>query len=254
MRTFCFTVDDNIRAFKELTVNAYHRLLDHPYLAMYHRLHERFGVKVQLNMFYETDGFDLSMMTDRYRREWEENASWLKMSFHSKLENECPYVDADYSEVFDDCKRVHSEICRFASEASLAKTTTVHYCQTTAEGLQALKDNGVTGLLGLFGTDEVPMTSYSVPLSYGDSLRKGNSVFWNGVCVSAIDVILNQIPFDRVLDTISPLIGRNHMKVMIHEQYFYPDYRAYQPDFESKLETTFELLTQNGYISTFFEE
>jgi hypothetical protein len=41
---------------------------------------------------------------------------------------------------------------------------------------------------------------------------------------------------------------------MIHEQYFYPDYKRYQPDFEEKLEKTFEKLTDNGYESVFFEE
>jgi len=254
MKSFCFTVDDNIRVFRDLTEKYYHSVFDHPYLAVYRRLHEQYGLKVQLNLFYETDGFDLSAMTDVYREEWEKNASWLKMSFHSRLENESPYVDSGYAEVFADCERVHSEIRRFAGEETLAKTTTVHYCQTTAEGRRALKDNGIKGLLGLFGTDEMPATSYSVPLSYGDLLRAGNNVVWDGVCVAAIDVILNQVPLDRISDAVLSLIGRDRIKVMIHEQYFYPDYHGYQPDFEKKLETAFGLLTQNGYVSTFFEE
>ena len=41
---------------------------------------------------------------------------------------------------------------------------------------------------------------------------------------------------------------------MIHEQYFYPDYKNYQPDFEEKIDAAFGFLTENGYESIFFEE
>jgi hypothetical protein len=40
---------------------------------------------------------------------------------------------------------------------------------------------------------------------------------------------------------------------MIHEQYFYPDYHAYQPDFADKLESTFAYLCENGFESTFYQ-
>lgn len=40
---------------------------------------------------------------------------------------------------------------------------------------------------------------------------------------------------------------------MIHEQYFYPNYPGYQPDFEEKLSAVFDMLTSQGYTSVFFE-
>jgi hypothetical protein len=91
MKSFCFTVDDNIRFLKELSFGEYGSMFEHPYLAMWKRFHERFGLCVQLNLFYECDGFDLSQMSEKYRDEWESNSDWLKLSFHSRLENERPY-------------------------------------------------------------------------------------------------------------------------------------------------------------------
>ena len=67
MKTFCFTVDDNIRFFQELTETPRLSLFDHPYLAMYRRLHEKHGLKVQLNLFYRAGDFDLSQFSDCYR-------------------------------------------------------------------------------------------------------------------------------------------------------------------------------------------
>ena len=78
MRNFIFTVDDNIRFLKEINEREYESIFEHPYLAMYRRLHEKYGLKVQLNLFYEMEGFDLSRMTTRYKDEWKENADWLK--------------------------------------------------------------------------------------------------------------------------------------------------------------------------------
>ena len=51
MKTFCFTIDDNIRFLKELTAQKPGSMFDHPYLAMLRRLHERFDLKIQLNLF-----------------------------------------------------------------------------------------------------------------------------------------------------------------------------------------------------------
>ena len=139
MKTFCFTSDDNIRFLRELTEGDYASLFDHPYAAMYRLLHDRHGLKVQLNLFYEMPGFDLSQMTDRFRAEWAANAHWLRLSFHSRAETDVPYAAAGYRQVYDDCAAVHREIRRFAGEASLARTTTIHYCQTTQDGLRALR-------------------------------------------------------------------------------------------------------------------
>ena len=47
---------------------------------------------------------------------------------------------------------------------------------------------------------------------------------------------------------------RKSIRVMIHEQYFYADYHAYQPDFEEKLEIVLSALVDEGYQSVFFEE
>ena len=91
-KSFCFTVDDNIRFLKELTEGNYPSVFDHPYLAMYRRLHETYGVCVQLNLFYECDGFTLSSMTDAYREEFSENAHWLKMSLVNIFSMSCASV------------------------------------------------------------------------------------------------------------------------------------------------------------------
>ena len=254
MKCFCFTVDDNIRVLKELTEKPADSIFAHPYLAMYQRLHEKFNLKVQLNLFYEMPGFDLPMMTDRYKSEFRENAHWLKLSFHSKWENVKPYEFSGYDEVYTDGKAVNDQIIRFAGENTLGKTTTIHYCRTTEDGLRAMKDLNTQGLLGLFGTEQEKRTSYSVPESYGDAIRAGEVIEYRGVKIASIDMVINTVKEEQLLSELEILRDHNQIRVMIHEQYFYEDYPAYQENFERKLETVFSFLEANGHESCFFEE
>ena len=251
-KQFCFTVDDNIRFLKELTERQQGSIFDHPYLALYRRLHEKYGVCVQLNLFYEWDGFTLADMTDAYRDEFRANARWLKMSFQSRLENIHPYKDASYEEVYADCDAVQREILRFAGEEALAKTTTLHFCTATEGGVRAMRDTGTLGLLGLYGTPEHPRTSYQTSPSNGDRIRVGETVTDGEIAYAGIDIVLNCYSTEENLSLLRPLYGRPLVKVMIHEQYFYPDYPLYQPDFEEKLDAVFTALSENGYHSTHF--
>ena len=254
IKSFCFTVDDNIRFLKEITENRYDSIFDHPYLSMYRRLHKEFGLKIQLNLFYRTEGFELSEMSDRYRSEWEENADWLKLSFHSDMENLRPYESSDYSEVYADCRRTHEQIRRFASPESLARTTTIHYCLLTSGGLEAMADNGVSGLLGLFGTNELPRTSYGIGESEAQRIREGETVSIGDFSFAAIDIILNKTPIGEITKELERLGARDTIRVMIHEQYFYEDYVKYQPEFEEKLKTAFAFFLGRGYQSRFYED
>jgi hypothetical protein len=59
---------------------------------------------------------------------------------------------------------------------------------------------------------------------------------------------------EELLRRLRALLDRDALRVMIHEQYFYSDYHAYQPDFGEKLDQAFGLLRENGYESCFAEE
>lgn len=253
-KRFCFTIDDNIRFLRELTESNAQSIFSHPYAGMLKDLHERYGVKVQLNLFYKENGFTLAQMTERFFSEWQENADWLKLSFHSLEETVEPYKNADYQTVYDDCLAVQKEIKRFAGERVLAKTTTVHYCTTTRAGVRALKDNGVQGLLGLYGTQENPRVSYGCSKKDGEILRNGEIARYDGVSFMAIHTVLNCFSVSEILSRLQEVKMRDKISVMIHEQYFYPDYHLYQENFKEKLEKTFAFLNESGFQSVFFEE
>ena len=256
MKRFVFTVDDNIRVFREIKESRPKSLFDHPYLAAYRRLHERLGLKVQLNLFFEDGkGFSLLEMPSDYKAEWEANADWLRLSFHAKKEFDCSYEFSDYETAFRDCENVQREILRFASEKNLATTTTIHFCMLTEDGLRAMEENGALGLLGLYGEKGAERVSYSIrDREKGDLLREGKILEIGGMHHAGIDIVLNNFDAEGILAQLPALRARESVRVMIHEQFFYEDYERYQPDFEEKLYKTFAALCAEGRKSVFFEE
>ena len=221
---------------------------------MYRRLHQEFDLKIQLNLFYRMETFDLSQMSDAYCEEWKENSDWLKFSFHSELENVRPYENVGYGEVYADCERVAKQIERFASREALAKTTTIHYCLLTEDGLRAVEDVGVIGLLGLFGTCENPRTSYGIEECKAERIRNGEILKIGNISFASIDIVLNCFEKKSIIERLASMCDRDSIRVMIHEQYFYKDYLYYQPEFEEKLRSTFSYLCENGYQSSFYED
>lgn len=254
MKKFCFTVDDNIWCLKELSNGAYDSIFQHPYLAVYKRLHGRFGIKVQLNLFYQTENFDLSQMTARFRREWVENSDWLKLSYHALDHDVVPYENASYEQMHKECEKTNREIVRFAGEETLAKTTTIHFCKCSQEGILALKTCGYEGLLGLYGTKEELRISYGLSEEICKRLQRGEVLKIDGVWHAGIDIVLNRYNAPEILERIEKLKEQEVVSVMIHEQFFYPHYRLYQADFEEKLAKAFAKLINFGFESQFAEE
>jgi hypothetical protein len=44
------------------------------------------------------------------------------------------------------------------------------------------------------------------------------------------------------------------IELIIHEQYFYPDYQAYESDYRQRVESAIEWVTRHGYKPVFFED
>lgn len=245
-----FSVDDNIWCLKELTLGDYVSLFDHPYLNVYKKLHDKYGAKFQLNVYFETDGFDLTMMSDKFKDEWQENSHWLRLSFHAKADSpDCPYLEASYEKAYDDCKRVHSEIIRFAGEKTLDLYTTIHFCVASPDAVSAFKDAGVKGLVGLFEPGR-----YCYNLCYDEFTEPYKYDEKSGLYYFVNDMIVNLYPLSEITDRLEKVRDKEFVEVMIHEQYFYPRFCMYQPDFAEKIEACVKYFTQNGRKSIFLDE
>ena len=273
---FRLSSDDNILFLQDITANKdkYESIFDNPYLAMYKKAHDRFGAKVHLNLFYEyipypkhfsspRKYFNLSMMTDKFKSEFEENSDWLKLAFHAKGEfPDKPYKYATAEQIREDYEKIIREIVRFAGESVISNTTTVHWGEANREVVRELHSLGLRSLTGYFRRTAKgdPLVSYYFEDEMLDHI--GSRDFWydkdEDMIFGQIDLVLNEKNYDDVMQALPSIVDNprrgGFISLMIHEQYFHPDYRRHLPDFEARVLDACEYLHNCGYVGTHISE
>lgn len=259
-----FSIDDNIRFLKDLAEHAatYNSIFDNPYLAFWRQMHGKYGAKFHFNIYYQTQGFNLSQMPDKYRQEWRQNAGWMRLTFHARAnEPDRPYIEAPAEQIREDYRQVTREIERFAGAELLSPFTTIHWGTTTLEGARALRAEGVRGLAGYFeARDELPTVCYYLPLERWRYLMGRD--YWKDTREDLIfirhDIVVNTVPLEKIVPHLERVTADPHqaeiLELMIHEQYFYPDYVAYEPDYRQRVERAIQWVTQRGYKPVFYKD
>jgi hypothetical protein len=258
------SLDDNILFLKDISENSnrYKSIFDNSYLGFLKQVHDKYGTKIHLNIYYETDGFNLSQLTDKYKEEWKANSGWLRLSFHAYANDpDKPYLNASYEKVRSDCEKVNNEIRRFAGEEVNGPVTTLHWGEATVEGCRGLRDAGYKCLPCDFNVDNnLPPCSFYLDVDQRRHINK--RLIWKDNKEDLIFVRCTIIIDTKKLNAIVPFLDNvkkdPHMSayvdLLIHEQYFHPSYRAYQPDYREKVLTAVKWAVDNGYSPAFLEE
>jgi hypothetical protein len=262
------SVDDNIWFLQDIARNAdkYNSIFNNPYLAMYKSVHDKYGTKVHINIYMECPefgGFNLTQMPDKFRAEWQANAHWLRLAFHAHQNfPDKPYVAADYATMIKDYDEIIREIKRFAGPEALGPVTTVHWGESTVEGVRALRARGIKALMGYLTFDEKDERLVSYYLNR-DQINNANYYgFWKDhsedIIFGKIDIVLNAHTPDAVpklLDEAKEKYPeKGFMEFLIHEQYFYPHYEKYLPDYKEIILSAAKWADENGYKPSFVSE
>ena len=300
-----FFIDDVIWVFRDLTRQRPASAFDNPFLKMLKDTHDKYDIKVQLNVFYQTDvfygndKFNLSEMTDAYKAEFEAASDWLKFAFHARQEfPDYPYINASYDHVYEDFKAVEKEVLRFAGRNSFSMATTPHWRPISKDACLALRDCGMKLLSATYG-DRTEYDGDASSLPYGHAarlmcnkkpetgifIRKTHDVsITKSLCgynhiteeqreatLYNLDVVVDEetglkfkdlgnlafvdhVSAEKFTEVANAVIGAEFLCCGTHEQYFYPDYFNYQPDFPEKIMNVGKVLHEAGYEFMFSQD
>ena len=303
-----FYIDDVIFCFRDLAAQKPKSIWDHFYFAAFREAHEKYGLKVQMNIFYRNDfyygargaEFTLKDMPDTWKAEFQAAKSWLRFGFHSYSEfPDYPWINASYDDVKFVWEILTREVARFAGPGMFAKAVTPHWGPMSKEGCVALKDCGVKAIWCSSGSRYAYTGDRSV-LPYGHGMRIENfrkpetAMFWrpgggDDISVSACGYnhllpeqvkitrgtynwlhdkdtgcnfmtfgcgapCLNLYKLEDIPARMQQVIGNEYLIHATHEEYWYKDYFAYQPDSREKLLTACKLVHDAGYQYFFIED
>lgn len=271
---YSVSVDDNIWAFADLTKSAdsYSSIFDNRYLNVYKQAHDQYGAKVRLNLFYEIDNpcglelygpFNLSMMTERYKEEFIANADWLHLAFHAKTElPNNPYSNAAVKQFREEYEMVIREIRRFAGDEVIERATTNHWGSGSKDIVRTERDLGIDALMGYLEIDDNGNPFVSYYLSAEQVICANEYGFWKdhetGMVFGKIDVVLNNHDNEAVKNILEKgkrmYPKKGFIEVMIHEQYFYPTYLIYLPDYQERVLSACKWCVEHGYTPAFASE
>jgi len=263
-KRYRFSLDDNIWFLRDIARNAgkYKSLYENPYLALWKRLHDTYGTKVVCNLYYQCEDFNLTMMPDKFKGEWRDNAHWFKLTFHA-LQNDPkePYINATYDEIARDYDLVANEVLRFAGEDVLGDFTTIHWGEAPLDACRAVRDRGIRGLMGYFiFKDGVPKVSYYLNRDVVSHFQERD--YWKDLRENLFfirhAIVANNVPLDKIAahmeEAVSVPTRGEVLELMIHEQYFYPDYVAHEPDYAERCEATVKWAAENDYKPVFWAD
>ncbi len=77
---------------------------------------------------------------------------------------------------------------------------------------------------------------------------------YNMSYMPAAQAVLNLIPGEILVDELSKFTHQEYLCIGNHEQYYYPDYYAYQPDYAEKILTMGKTMKEAGFEFMFIEE
>lgn len=259
-----FSIDDNSFFLRDVAQKGYASLFDCFYLKGLRDLNKKYGVKFTVNIYYTTgDDFSLPQFPDRYKGEWRDNASWLRLAFHANADKpDRPYQDAPAERLAADFDRVAEQIHRFAGPEAYAPPTVIHWAMLRAESLPILAKRGVKVLSGYFrrGRGRAWDINYCIDDIRSEYLSRHDALkdFATGIIFSRVDIVCNSTPLDRIAPTLAAAAAdpkeAEIMDLFTHEQYFWKFYSHYIPDHFQRLDAALGWVTERGYKPVFFHE
>lgn len=260
-------IDDHSFFFRDICEKSYKSIFDCFYLAKLRQLHREYGAKINLNCFNTTPerDFRLSMFPDKYKSEFEDNADWLRLAFHSENEfPNIPYKDARPEQLAADFDLVAKELKRIAGSAYTAGLQ-IHWADVPPSCYKVLADRGVKMLATRGRLPDSPkrkICDYHLPDNVLEYLHyqqgwmhfESGLIFYSGFAGTTCE----WTPVEKTGPTLLTLIdapAKSHLiNIAGHEQYWWPFYKNFVPDVYERWATAFRFVLDRGYRPVWIDD
>lgn len=141
-RTAHISIDDVEISMRNLSNQNYGSIFDEPFFAFLQQLHTDYGLKISLYIYKEAKDYDITSFPVKYKREFANNADWLKFGFHAIRPQFNEEITANLDTFATAYRQVDSCITVFAGEASKSHILRLHYFFATPAEKTLISQSG----------------------------------------------------------------------------------------------------------------
>lgn len=276
-KRYAVRIDDNSFVFTDLAKNKYSSIFDHFYLKKLKELHEKYGSKFILKCFYENahdpKKSNLSQVPECYRDEFDRSSEWLHLAFHAWAEfPDRPYQHCTTERLAHDFDTTTAELRRIAGPRCCTPPTNVHWAMLEPHNFSFMRSRGVKIL-----TSSGFMSNRIIVDGRVETLNQGGcdiGFFYEQDVARYMlekrcfydadyDLFLSRSFFCFNIDTPEEIEEKikaedskgesDIIESVGHEQYAYPSYAMYLPDYFKRLEASCRVPAELGYKPVFFQ-
>lgn len=214
------SIDDTIDIFKDLTNNDYKSIFNNSTLNFLLNMHNRYGAKFSIYVFEEYDNFNLKNCTDYFKKEFENNSSWLKFGFHAYNNSE-NYNTIDTKKIVDEYNEVLKQLKRIVGEASITNVVRLEKFIINKENAKAL-ENIENGIVGLLGADTIDRQDYYLDEEENNKLFKDDYYYdnENNIFLYNTDFRIENLNYYNIENELKEYEDDNNLIIFTHERFF----------------------------------
>lgn len=210
-----FSYDDVWQCLDDITVheNEYNSLFENSFFAYLREKHKKYGSKFTLYVYEKNDKFRIDHVTDKFKKEFQENSDWLKFAFHASTASMNMQSLEEFEKSYNN---VCTSITKFAGNKSVAHMVRLHGFQGDRQLLNLLKPSTKVLLTADDSRLSYDCTSLEVDRLNSDTIHK------NGLVYCKTDLRFEKISDYAFLNLewMNNLVQKDTIVVFTHEWLF----------------------------------
>lgn len=245
---FSLSFDDTVFLFEDLLENNRESIFENITLSWFKELHDKYGVVISCYVYYEDGDFNLSQFPPTYRKQFEENSSWLRFGFHT-INGETDYKSGV---IVEDYKKTINELERIVGSESIDNVIRLQMFQGSYKEIKKLAELDSEPIVGLLTADD-NRQSYYLSEEVNDYIYSHDTYFDRDLDITLYSTDFRTEYVDNInkkLKELSEPSWNNQtgdLVVFSHEW-------ALSMENKAKLEKVCKYAKDNGYRFVFFED
>ena len=241
-----FSIDDFYISLKDITDNSsiYNSIFENTTFNFLKELHDNYGAIVTLNLYEVDSNYNVSNVTTKFKKEFEENSNWLKFTWHTHA------ATTDYSVVSaenmaNSLMNTKKAVINFAGEKSWSNVVRLNYFKGTDNIIKKMKDLGIIGVL----TADDDRISCGLQEDENNYLKTKGILFKNNMTYLKTYMRYEKIGTDYTIDEkLLELKNVYYFATFTHENYLS------RTTIKNYIKQSFEWIVKNGYKFTTYED